>query len=272
VKYAETENFKNKQATLNNEILNINVQIAKRESLPSLNAAANNSFNFGQNVLLGTLQRNDNYANSLNLNSSFTLYNHNKIKKNTEKKQLELQGSLFDQESVKNEITVQIIQNYLQILLNKAISKIQEQSVVNSEALYKKSQITTSAGVTPKATEQEAFAELERKKQLYSQSEIDVVKAKMNLANLLQLDDYKTFEIEDIPEYILDINADALSLDEFIKTALTNNPMIKSADYKLKSTELETKILQTNYYPFISINAGLGSFYFNYFNDKYFSN
>lgn len=239
--------------------------MAEREKLPSVSGSINNSFNFGQNVILGSLQRSDNFSHSINIGGNFALYNNGRIKKNIEKNRADLEAVQNDELNIKNGIVIQVVQNYLQILLNNEILKINEEARYNAELLYKKAQLTTSAGVTPKAAESEAFAELERKRQAKENAAIEVEKAKMNLALLLQIEDYNSFDVADGNENSEEIILDK-PIQELISQAYEVNPVIQSAMAKIKSAEMQMEILKTNFYPEINLNAGLGTNYFNYFN------
>lgn len=265
IAYAEKNNLTNLQARINTAIQEKNLQIAEKEKLPSVSGSMNNSLNFGQNVILGSLQRSDNFSHSINVGGNFTLYNNGKIKKNIEKNRADLEALQSDELNIKNGVIIQIVQNYLQILLNREVLKINEESLSNAEFLYKKAQLTTSAGVTPKATESEAFAELERKREAKENAAIEVEKAKMNLALLLQIEDYHSFNVADTEanyeENILD-----KPLEELVSKAYADNPVVKSAMAKIKSAEIQTEILKTGFYPTVNLNAGLGTNYFNYFN------
>lgn len=259
------------QAKINTNIQTMNRLMAGKERLPTLNASINNGFNFGQNVILGSLQRNDNFSSNINIGGSFSIYNHGKIKKNVEKNRFSEEASKHAEENVKNNVVIQIIQGYLQILLNKEIFNIDGDAFSNAALLYKKAQITTSVGVSPKSIESEAFAELERKKQKKENASLEVDKAKMNLALLLQIEDYASFDVEGVVT-VDNENIVEKSLDELINMSLENNPLIKSTMSKRNATEMETELLKTNLFPVISINAGLGTNYFNYLNSDYQNN
>jgi outer membrane protein len=57
------------------------------------------------------------------------VYNGGRIKKTAEKSQYDLDASLLDTEKTKNDISVQVAQYYLQVLLNKEVKKITDESV-----------------------------------------------------------------------------------------------------------------------------------------------
>ena len=91
----------------------------------------------------------------------------------------------------------------------------------------------------------------------------------MNLVLLLQIENDTSFDVESAVE---DENIAEQSLEELVSMSLENSPLIKSAAAKKKSTEMQTELLKVNLYPVISINAGLGTNYFNYLTAEYQNN
>ncbi len=84
------------------------------------------------------------------------------MQKSAEKSQYDLEASLLDAERVKNDISLQIAQQYLQVLLNKEVKKISDEAVANAEKVLSRAKITTEVGTTPKTVEAEATAGLAR--------------------------------------------------------------------------------------------------------------
>ena len=111
-----------------------NAEIAKRDALPGVSGNINNNTSFGQGRdVFGNVRRNDNFLNSASVGANIQLYNHGRIQKAAQKSQYDLEASLLDVETTKNNISLQIAQQYLQVLLNKEVKKIAEESLRNAE-------------------------------------------------------------------------------------------------------------------------------------------
>lgn len=268
LEYAAENNLQISAEKINLENQRKNLQIAKKNRLPNVSGSMNNSVNFGQNVILGTLQRNDNLSNNANISANIQIYENGRLKKSIEKSRYDVETSEYNLENIKNNISLQIIQSYLQILLNKEIYRLNSNSFENAENLYSKAKITTKAGVTPFSVESETLAEVSRKKQSMLNSENEVKRALFNLTVLLQIDDDENFDVDDFsvseaePEMIE-------SVSQYLELAYKTQPVIKAAKAQIKSAQKQREITKTSLYPSLSGAVGLGTNYFNYFNDSY---
>lgn len=163
---------------------------------------------------------------------------------------------------------MQIIQNYLQVLLNKEIYKIEQSSYENAEKLYQKSKLTTQAGLSPFSVESEALAELSRKNKAKLNAENEVKRALFNLSVLLTLEEDEDFDIEE--DFTSEIRLEEPPKTDFgIQEIIDNQPIIHSAKNQIQSAKMQTEIVKTNLYPTLSGYVGLGSYYFNNFNDAF---
>ena len=85
------------------------------------------------------------------------------------------------------------------------------------------------------------------------------------MAQLLQLQDYKTFDVVDIP--VPDkLAPQSESVEEVLNMAYTSQPVVKAAEIRIKAAEAQTEVVRTNFYPTITANAAIGSFYNNLLN------
>lgn len=268
IDYAIEHNLQISAEKINLENQKENIRIAKKEKLPIVSGSINNSLNFGQNVILGTLQRNDNLSNNASLSASIQIYGNGKLKKSIEKAQYDVETADFNKQNIENNIILQIIQSYLQVLLNKEVYKIDSGSYENADKLYQKSKLTTQAGLTAFSVESEALAEVSRKQQAMLNTENEVKRTLFNLSVLLQLEDEENFDIEDVSVSEIQPQIPE-STESYIENALKNQPVIKSAETQIKSAKMQTEIIKSNLYPILNGNLGLGTYYFKYFNDNY---
>lgn len=239
-----------------------NIQIAKNEYKPSVSMSIGNGLRFGQTQgFQGGIGRNDNFSNDIGVSTNITLYNGNKVKKQIEQKQAEVNVAKYNLDATKNDIKLLIIEQYLNVLLNKEIFKTNQIAVENAQKLYDRAETTTKIGTTAKTILMEAKANLAREKQNLKSTEINIKRSLFTLSQTLLID-YNNFDVEDIyteKELIKNHH----NIEDVISKAYENQPKIKSAEYSIKSAESQTKIAKTGLYPMISFNAGIGSFYYN---------
>ncbi len=263
VDYAVKNNLQVINNQYNNDIQSKNLAIAKNDYLPTVSANVNNSASFGQTQgFTGSIGRNDNFNNSANIGANMQVYNGGRIRKTAEKSQFDLDASLLDTEKTKNDISLQVAQLYLQILLNREVKKITDESVSNAEKVLKRAKITTEVGSTAKTVEAEAAASLAREKQRRKSAEIDIDRSLFNLAMVLQLTDFKDFDIQEVPLPNM-LAAPLGTTDNIIEKAYENQPQVKAAETRILSAQKQIEIAKTQFMPSIVASAGLGTFYFN---------
>ncbi|MDO5616157.1 MAG: TolC family protein [Cruoricaptor ignavus] len=267
VDYAVQNNLQVISNAYNKQLQDKNLDMAKREKLPSVSASWSHGLNFGQQQFGSLIQRNDSYSNSANIGANITLYNNGRIEKTIRKTEFDVAATQYDLETIKNNISLQIAQEYLSVLLNKEIVKINQSALANAEKQYNRAKITTEVGTTAQTVLAEAEAAFAREKQNVKSAEINVNRSLFNLAQILQLSDYKGFDVEDTPP-IHNIDAPLYSAENVLNTAYEQQPQIKAAESRIKSAEAQTEISKTNFYPTVTGNAGLGTFYFNSLNRK----
>ncbi|QOW11141.1 TolC family protein [Kaistella flava (ex Peng et al. 2021)] len=262
VNYAVENNLQVIQNSYNKKLQDYTLSIAKRQYLPSVSGNINNTASFGQTQYVNTSVRNDNFSNSSNVGANVLVYNNGRLEKSIRKTEFDVAASEFDVEQIKNDISLQIAQQYLSILLNREITKISESALDNADKLYKRAKITTEVGTTAQTVLAEAEAALAREKQNVKTAQINTERSLFALAMLLQLPEYKSFDVQNVD--IQDqIAAPLFSADQVIDKAFENQPQIKAAETRIKSAEAQTEITKTAFWPTISANVGVGSFYNN---------
>lgn len=262
VDYAVKNNLQVIQNEYSKQTQEANLKIAKKNYLPTVSGSIGNTVSFGQTSFGTGSLRNDVFRNSANLGAEVLVYNNGRLDKTVRKTQYDLEASLYDVETIKNDISLQIAQQYLTTLLNKEIVKISESTVANAKKQYDKAKITTSVGTTAQTVLAEAEAALAREKQNLKTAEINVGRSLFALAQLLQLQDYKNFDVEDVvvPEQL---TPELKSVDEVLTTAYTSQPQIKAAESRIRSAEVQTEVSKTAFWPTVTASVGLGSFYTN---------
>ncbi|WBV59322.1 TolC family protein [Chryseobacterium camelliae] len=265
VDYAIKNNLQVIQNEYSKQTQEANLKIAKKNYLPSVSGSIGNTVSFGQTSFGTGSLRNDVFQNNANLGAEVLVYNNGRLDKTVRKSQYDLEASLYDVETIKNDISLQIAQQYLTTLLNKEIVKISESTVANAKKQYDKAKITTSVGTTAQTVLAEAEAALAREKQNLKTAEINVGRSLFALAQLLQLPDYKNFDVEDV-NVPGQLTPELKSVNEVLATAYESQPQIKAAESRIKSAEAQTEVSKTAFWPTVTASAGIGSFYNNLLN------
>jgi len=262
VDYATKHNLQVIQNEYSKQIQDSNLKIAQRNYLPSISGTIGNTVSFGQTSFGTGSLRNDRFSNSANLGADILVYNNGRLEKTIRKTEFDVEASQYDIETIKNDISLQIAQQYLTTLLNKEIVKISEAAVENAQKQYDRAKITTNVGTTAQTVLAEAEAALAREKQNLKTNEINVGRSLFALVQLLQLEEYKDFDVEDVD--VPDQLAPQLKgVDEVLTTAYETQPQIKAAESRIKSAVAQTEITRTSFWPTVTASVGIGSFYNN---------
>ena len=263
VNYALENNLTVVQNNLNTKNQEYSLQIAKNQFLPSVSGNISNNASFGQGRdVFGNTNRNDNFSNSASVGADILLFNYGRLEKNVRRTEFEVEASKYDVERIKNDISLQIAQQYLSVLLNREITKISASALENADRLYRRAKITTEVGTTPQTILAEAEAALSREKQNVKTAEINTNRSLFALAMLLQLEDYKNFDVQNVPVNDM-LDAPLFTAEDVIGKAYENQPQIRAAESRIKSAEAQTEVTETAFWPTVSATAGIGSSYFN---------
>ncbi|ASW75309.1 transporter [Chryseobacterium piperi] len=265
VDYAVKHNLQVIQNEYSKQTQDANLKIAKKGYLPSLSASVGNTVSFGQASLGTGSIRNDRFSNNASLGAEILVYNNGRLEKTVRKTQFDVEASQYDIETIQNDISLQIAQQYLTTLLNKEIIKISQSAVDNAQKQYDRAKITTQVGTTAETVLAEAQSALAREKQNLKTAEINTGRSLFALAQLLQLQNYKEFDVEDVnvPDQL---SPQLQSVEEVLNTAYDNQPQIKAAESRIRSAEAQTEVSKTAFWPTVTANAGIGSFYNNLLN------
>ena len=260
--YAQDNNITIKKAFLNTEISKQNHFQSKMALLPNLNASLSDNTNFGRNIDPVTNQitidrvRNNNFS----LSSSVTLFNGFQSINNIRKNNFDYLSSKYDAEKIANDISVNIVTAYLQLLYNSDLVEVSQQKVDVSELQVERISKMVEVGSLPKGdllnTEsQKAQEELQL---INAQNQRDI--AKLNLMQLLDLSVSESFDIVQL-EVEVDENYSTVDNQAVYNLALENLPDVKSAETKLKSSERSLAISQGARSPRLSLSASVGTLY-----------
>lgn len=273
--YARENNLQVLASKLNEQVQESNLKIAKKEKLPDLKGTITNGITFGplatQKVHQDGMDFNidsyykytEGYQNNLALESSILLYNNRRLRLTEEKNSFLVQQNHYTTEKIKNDISLQLVGNYLTVLLNKELLGVQANSMDTQKQDKDRNEKLFKAGSIPLSTLYESRSNLANAKQTYENAKIEVDRSLMVLAMLLQKD-YRDFQIEDV-KVSDDIGMPLINMDDVINYAFNNQPVIKSAEIAVESAKKDIDIAKTEFYPSITGGYKVSTFYQDYF-------
>ncbi|GAL73691.1 RND efflux system outer membrane lipoprotein CmeC [Nonlabens ulvanivorans] len=259
VNYAIENNINIKQADLNIEQAQLDKKDALGAFLPSLNASASNSWNTGltQNVVTGVLQTQTTRNSSYGINSGVTLFNGMRNAYRHQRAKMNILATQYSAEQLEDNILLNVANSYLNVLFNKEnLKQLETQHQLTAKQLEQTQQLV-DAGSLPRGDVLEVQATFANEEQQILAAQNNVVISRITLAQILNLDDFKNFDVAD-PDLsdpsalILDQGADGI-----YDAATKNRFEIKIAEQNTALAEQDLKIAKGARLP--TVNA-----FFNY--------
>ncbi|MGP2570849.1 TolC family protein [Ornithobacterium rhinotracheale] len=274
VAYAKQHNLNLQQNRINTQLIDNRVTAANRQKLPTVSASIGNGLIAGvQGVpitnsnqqYVGKTNGFQLYQNSLSVSANMLLYNHGRLKLNEEKAKLDAQAAQEDLKALENQLTLQILNQYLNVLLQKELVLNFQQKLKLSENQLEQTQKLFNGGAIPLSNVYESKTQLARSKQNVATAEVNVQEALFNLAQLLQLKDTESFDVltlnlSEDPQQLID------NIDQVIAHAYQNQPRIKNAEIKAQSSLKDIELAKTEFWPSLSASYGIGTNYRAYLN------
>lgn len=261
IDYAIENNISIKQQTLNTDLAQEDINSAKGNFLPDLRGNASQSWNFGSSIgQNGVRISRDTRGNNFGLNTGVTLFDGMRNVNNLEQAKLGLETTELQKDIIQDDITINILTRYIDILAQKENLIIAQEQVVITEQQINQIQEFVDAGVRAKADLLDVKAQLASDNEAVVNAESSVELALLSLSELLQIS-YKGFDIQDVELNISSVSLLYDDADEIYEKALVTRAEIKKAQLDIESSGLDVEIAKGAYYPTLTFGAGLGTSY-----------
>ncbi|MES2808941.1 MAG: TolC family protein [Bacteroidota bacterium] len=252
-----------KQSLVNERIGDVDLQQAKNNFLPSLNASTQGGYNFGRSQVAGqfTYTTATSFNASGNAQMQVTLFQGGQLRNQVIQNRLALDVNKGQTAKIKNDLILNVVTTYLQILTNQDLVIAAKQQIDLASQTLQRSDISFKAG-------NQTLADLSQAKAQVSTATLNLTTAQnqldlslLILKQFMEADPYAPIEVErpDITK-LTDIQT-IYSANEVVRTALNINPDIRLAELQQKTSQQAIKVAKSYYYPTVSLYAGLGSNY-----------
>jgi len=269
VEYALDNNISVKQSELDLQNAELNKKDAFGNFLPSLNASATHSWNIGLNQDPVTFDAVNSTTRNLSggVSSGLTIYNGLRNVNQLRRSNLEILASQYQLDNIKDNMSLNIANAFLQILFNKEQLKVlQAQQVITQEELQRTNDLV-EAGALPRGDLLEIQATIATQEQQVVNAENAITLSKISLAQLLLLEDYETFDIVDNDYQVPPTSILNESPQAIITKAKEARYDIKIAENNSEIAAYNLKIAKGALQPTLS---GAYSFGTNYFKSQLF--
>lgn len=260
INYAISNNIDVRARSIERQSAGYDIIEAKDRFLPQVNAGASQSFDFGRGLTSSNIYADRNTSNFMwNVGLSLPIFQGLSAKRQLDLAKANLASMIENIEAVKDDVTLRVMSQYLQVLYCGELHEIAIEQERISQIELKRQEDLFEAGKIPELDLTQVRAQLAQDQLTTITTANDRKIALVDLAHLLQLTDIDNFDIAPLPESET-ILPDASTI---LANALEINHSLKASALNITTAEKQISLAKSGYLPRLSFNAGLSSGYYN---------
>ncbi len=260
INYAVSHNISVKNAMVDRYSAELGVTEAKDAFLPEAQAQASQSFNFGRGLTAENTYANRNTSQTgWSVGVSLPLFQGLSAVRQLDYSRAYLKTVAEQVEATKDNVELQVIVQYLQVLYAGELEDVASEQKRLSEVQLERSRILVEEGKLPELELTQAEAQVAKDNLSVVNARNDRMLALLDLSQLLQLPSSDGFDVRPLPEE----QSRTLSSDEVYTSALQSNHGVLAARYETEAADRNIRLAKTGYLPRLSFNAGIGSSYYH---------
>lgn len=266
VSYAISHNINVQSRLLQEENGRLGVTEAKDRFLPNINGYGSQSFSFGRGLTAENTYANRNTSSfSVGANLSLPIFQGLAGVRRLDYAKASLKALLEQTEAAKDDVTLNVITQYLQALYAGELLQVARERLKISTSELQRRQTLLEAGKIPELDIYEARSQVSQDELNLVNCTNDSIIALLDLAQLLNLPDADGFAIEPLA----DSDMPLLSPEEVWANASERNHSLRAGRLEAEAADKNVSLAKTGYIPTISFSAGLGT---NYYRTSGFTN
>jgi len=263
IDYAQKNNISLKQSELNTMINKNNTTQSKAAILPTVNAGAQHTYNFGRtidrytNTFANTQVLSQNFYLSSNVVLWSGLAQYNNIKAN-EYNYLSSAENFLQQ---KNDLALNVATAYINVIFTDELNQVSLAQLNISKLQLERTEKLAEAGTLAKSAVYDLKAQLANDEVNLTNSENNYQIALLNLTQLLNLglDSIKNFAIVKPDIEVLNYEIASVTIQGIYEQALKNQHSVKSASYGILAAEKNLDVAKGKVSPTLSATGTIGT-------------
>jgi outer membrane protein len=266
VDYAVANNISVKQADVSARLAKLTLDQSRLSQIPTLIAGVSAGINSGrfQNPTTYVLETQTTLQSGLSLQSNVTLFNGFYLQRTIDANRYEWQALLASSEKLKNDITLNVANAYLTVLLADQTAQTALLQLHLSQNQLELTHKQVVAGTLPELNAAELESQVAQDSSSYITDKSNVVQDILQLKAYMDLDASTPFEVDTPPvdqipiEQLADLQPDAV-----YALALTHQPLQKMDALQIQSYQQLVRAAKGAMYPVVSLYGNLSSYYLN---------
>ena len=262
ISYALENNITIKQAELEKNGSEVNLTQSKYAKLPNLSSGASQNFSWGSTIdpITSDFVSQQIKATNLSLSSSVTLFNGNQLNNTVKQNRLMVEQNDLYVEEAKNNITLSILEAYLQILYNKESIEVAENNMLASEKEVERATARLDAGTIAMIDYTDALSQAATNRTNLISAKNSYAQQVIALKQLLELDPLVELEIKPLENPLLE-GLVVPNKMEVYQNAIGRMPEVQASELGTTINENDLDIARGGYLPTLSLTGSLGSGY-----------
>ena len=269
INYAVNNNITVKKTQLGQQTAAINLEQAKSNRLPAVSGNISANANHGSviNQITNNRVNQTTITNSMGVSASMPLYEGNKLNLQIERATLALEQNDLYVKEAQNNITLSVLEAYLQALYQYENIAVAKNTALSSEEQLAQAQQKYENGAIAKID----LIEIETQ---HANNQYNVVLAKnqyenqvLTLKQLLELPPGTEFGIEIIQKE--DVSAPIANKEEVYRQALEQLPTTKIYEKQKELAQKDIQIAKSGFLPSLSLSGGINTGYSDRDTEKY---
>jgi outer membrane protein len=259
INYAVKHNLQVRQRQVNAQTSQINANQSKFDLLPAVNGSASHVYNYGSSVdpLTSEFRTQEIRSNNLSVSANVPIFQGFQLQNRIKQNRLNLEADQMDVESSQNDVTLQVLTSYLNILFADELLKTAELQRNSTLQQLDRTRILFKAGSVAETNVLELQAQLatDDLAMINAQNQREI--SRLGLMQQLNLQNPDRFEIliPEIPEP--DAEPVAINTRQVYDVAVQTLPQVRSAELRVRSAEKGFDFAKGAYYPRLSFNTGI---------------
>ena len=256
-------NIQIKQSSLSNDLNKIQVTQSAAAMLPSIDANASQNYYYGRSIdpYTNAFTTQQVRSNSFSVSSNIALFEGFQLQNALKESKLNYLSSQNELKKIQNDITVNVVNSYLQVLFNdELLVNINDQlsvSVVQRDRTKRMYELgSVSKGSFLDLESQVASDELR-----YIQAKSQFDQSLLTLTQLLEIDTVKDFRIVRPELTMPEFDSLQMNIDKVYSAALNTQPEVKSAEYKILAAEKALGVARAGQYPKLFFGGSVNTSY-----------
>lgn len=261
VTYAATHSIQVRQRLADIDRSRLDITSAKNGYLPQIDANASQGWNIGRGLTASNTYADRNTTNTQwGVSLSLPIFDGLATPRQKAYAEANLVASLHQLDAAKDNVTLNVIASYLQVLYQKELHREALHQADLSTYELSRRKALLEAGKIPEIDLLEAESQLASDQLNVATTDNDTRLALVSLAQLLNLESVEGFDVEDVDSTAT--TSPLAPLSELTTRALERSYAIKAARAGITAADRNIDLARTGYLPKVSFQAGLGSSYY----------